>query len=130
MTRITEVVCICTSCHRRTGSRLNSDKVRSILSLELVTHEGCHDTAEVRSAAGTSDNDVGILVNHLHLQLCLFTDDGLVEKYLVENGTENIAVTLCRCCDFNCLGDRASEGSCRSGMLFEDGTSDVSRCRR
>ena len=103
MTRIAEVVSELTSCHGRTGSRLDRDELRRLLTFELVSHEGSHDAAEVGSAACASDNDIGILVDLLHLKLSLFTDDGLVKHYLVKNGTQYIAVTFRRCCNFNCL---------------------------
>ena len=53
-------------------------------------------------------------------RLGLETDDGLVQKDLIEYGAEHIAVAGIRDCDFHCFGDRAAERTGRAGVLSED----------
>ena len=94
MTCIAEVVCICSSCHGRTGSRLYCDELGSLLALELISHEGSHDAAEVGSAACASYYDIGILVDLLELKLSFLTDNRLMKDYLIKNGALYISATF------------------------------------
>ncbi len=129
-TGIAEVISKCSACEARAGCRLNSDDSVICFTSEFLTHERSDQAAEVGSAACAADDDVGLYAELIKGSLRLQTDHRLVEKYLVQNGTEHIAVTFSSYSNFNSLGDRAAEGTCGTRVLFEDRASDVRRIGR
>ena len=114
---VTEVVSINASCERGAGRRLNGDELIVGFATELFAHKGRDKTAEVRSAACTADNHIGLYAVLFAGSLCFKTDDRLVQKYLRQHRAENISVALVRCCAFNGFGNRTAERACCAGEL-------------
>ncbi len=84
---VAEVVTELSASKFRTAVGLGSNKLCCLAVLQVMTHEGEGDTAEVRTTTETANDDVGIFASHLHLLLCLETDDGLVQSYVVKHRT-------------------------------------------
>ena len=78
MAGIAEIVNVLAAGKRRAGGRFHRDDARVSLAEQLILHERRDQAAEVGAAAGTTDHDIRILVEHLHSLLALQTDDGLV----------------------------------------------------
>ena len=129
-TGVAEVISVDAACETRAGSRLNCDDLIVRFAAELLAHEGSDEAAEVGTAAGAADDHVGLDAILVEGRLGLKTDDGLVQKDLIEDGSEHIAVAGIGNCDFHCFGDRAAEGSGCAGVLSEDLAADICRIGR
>ena len=105
---VAEVVGVDAACEARAGSRLNRDDPIVRLAAEFLAHEGSDEAAEVGTAAGAADDHVGFDAVFVERRLGLKTDDGLVQKDLIEYGSEHIAVAGIGDGDFHCFGDRAA----------------------
>ena len=127
---VAEVVSVNAASEARAGSRLNCDDLIVRLAAELLAHERSDEAAEVGTAAGAADDHVGFDAVFVEGRLGLKTDDGLVQKDLIEYGSEHIAVAGIGDGDFHCFGDRAAEGSGCAGVLSEDLAADICRVGR
>ena len=80
---IAEVICKLTSCQAWARRRLNSDNSVISLASELFAYKRRDKTAEVRTAAGTTDNDVRLNIVFINSFFSLNADNLLVKKYLI-----------------------------------------------
>ena len=117
---VTEVIGEFTSCQARAGSRLHSDEAVVGFASELFAHEGGDQTAEVGTAAGASDDHVGLDAELVKGRLCFQTDDGLMQKHLIEHAAEHIAVAFLLGGGFDGFGDGAAEASGGAGEFSEN----------
>ena len=74
-----------------------------------MTHEREGEAAKVTTSAEAGDDHIGIFTSHLHLLLCLQSDDGLVESYVVEYRTQRIFTIRCCRCQFYSLRDSCTQ---------------------
>ena len=102
-----------------TGGRLNGNEAVVPLTSEHLTHEGGYKSAQVGTAAGTADDDIGYYAVFIHGNLGLKADNGLVEQNLVENAAQNIAVAGSGGGCFNGFGNGAAQRAGGSGMLLQ-----------
>ena len=130
LTCIAEVICKLASCKAWTRRRLNSDNSVISLASELFAYKRRDKTAEVRAAAGTTDNNVRLYIIFIKSFFSLKTDNRLVEKYLIKHTAEYIAVTLGRCSNFNSLGNCTAKTACCARVLLKNFSADCSICRR
>ena len=87
---VAEVVAELAAGELRTAVGLGCDKLCGLAVLQVMTHEGEGDTAEVGTATEAADHDVGVFACHLHLLLGLQTDDGLMQTDVIQHGTEGV----------------------------------------
>ena len=126
-TGVAEIVCVDTACEARAGGRLDSDDAVVRLAAELLAHERSDEAAEVGTAAGAADDHVGLDAVLVERCFGLETDDGLVQQDLIEDGSQNIAITGVGDRDFHGFGDRTAEGTGRAGVISEDLAADLGR---
>ena len=81
-TCVAEIVAVGTSCKRRAGCRLNSDKPVVSLTSELFAHERGHKSAKVGTAACAADYHIRLDAVFVHCYLRFKTDHRLVQQYL------------------------------------------------
>ena len=85
--------------------RFRSDKLGVLMrAIKDVTHEWESYAAKVAATAKTSYHLVWIFTCHLHLLLCLQTDDCLMQGHMIEHGSESVFATRSGCCKLNGLG--------------------------
>ena len=90
----------------RTTLRLCCYKLRVFVgAVEDMTHEGKGNAAKVAAAPEACDDLIGIFTCHLHLLLCLQADDCLMERHVVEHGSEGVLAARCRGSQFDRLRD-------------------------
>ena len=106
---VAEVVAELAACELRTAVWLGSDELGVTLAAQVVAHEGEGNTAEVGTAAEAGNYHVGIFASHLHLLLCLQTDNGLMQAHVVEHGTERVLTVRSGGSQLNSLGDGGAE---------------------
>ena len=90
---IAEVVGVLTASEARAACRFHSENIVVGFATELFTDEWAHETTEVRTTAGATDDEVGLHAELVECSLGFETDHGLVQQHLVQHGTENVAVT-------------------------------------
>ena len=71
-------------------ARLDGHDVDFSTAAQLFAKEGKNDPCEVGSTSCTSDDDIGIVVRHLHLLHRFLADNGLVQQHMVEHGAERV----------------------------------------
>ena len=129
-TGVAEVIGVNAAGEAGAGSRLNGNDAVVRLTAQLFAHERSDEAAKVGAAAGAADNHVGLDAVFIERRLGLETDDGLVQKDLIEYGPEHVTVTGIGDRDFHCLGDRAAQRTGCAGVLGEDLTADLRRVGR
>ena len=80
---VAEIVGVFATGEGRAGGRLNSDNAWIGFSEDLIPHEWRNQPPEVGPAAGTSDNDIRILVDHFHGLVAFQPNDRLMQENLV-----------------------------------------------
>ena len=106
---VAEVVDVFAAREAGAGCRLDRDDLIVGLTAEFFAHKRGNETAEVRSAARAADDDVGLDAVFVAGRLGLESDDGLVQKHLIEDRAELITVAGRGNSDFNRLGDSAAK---------------------
>ena len=119
-TGIAEIICVNASCKARAACGFYGYYPVVLFAAKLFAHERRDQSAEIGSAARTSDYHVGNDTVFIKRGLCLKTDHALVKEYLVKNASEHISVSGIGRSNLNCFGDRTSETSCRARMLRVD----------
>ena len=103
------------------AQRLSCDEAGILmLAGEGVAHERECQTAKVTAAAEATDNHVGIFARHLHLLLCLQTDDALVQGHMVQHRTEGVAAVGGVHGQLHSLADGGAQRTLVVGILGED----------
>ena len=120
LTRIAIIVCVHTSCKRRTRSRLYCYESRLCLTFESVFHKRSDKSAEVGTAARTTYDYVGIFVEHLHCFFTLKTYYGLMQKHLIEYAAEYVSAVGSGHSLFDSFGYSASERTRRVGFVLQN----------
>ncbi len=110
---VAEVVTELSASKFRTAVGLGSNKLGVLAVLQVVTHEGERDTAEVTASAEAAYDDVGVFARHLHLLLSLKTYYRLVQSYVVEHRAQGVFAVWSCCGKLYRLADSCSE---RTGM--------------
>ena len=95
---ISEIILEFSAGELRTTFRLGSNKLRVAPVEQIMPHKGKSQTAEIAAATEASNHFVGIFARHLHLLFGFQTNDGLVQRYMVEHRTQSVfAVRRNRC---------------------------------
>ena len=118
--RVAEIVDVLAARHRRAGSRLDGDKTRVRLAVELVRHKRRDKSAEVAAAACAADYDVGTNVVLVHCGLAFESDYRLVEKNVVEHRAQNVAALVAVQRDLDSFGNSAAQRAARARVFGED----------
>ena len=74
-----------------------------------MTHEWESNTTEVRTTTETTDYDIWVFTCHLHLLLCLQSDDCLVQGYVTKYRTEGVLAVWGTHGEFDSLRDSCTE---------------------
>ena len=130
LTGVAEVVGELASRQGRAGGGLDGDDAVVGFASQFLAHEGGDETAEVGTAAGTADDDVGGHVDLFKSRLGFETDDGLMQEDLVQDRTEDVAVTFLRDFRFDRFGNGAAERAGGVGVFREDLAADLRRVGR
>ena len=104
----------------RTGGRFRCDETRLLAFLDVVTHEGIGDAAEVGAAAEARDDDIRILARQRHLLLRLQADDSLMQAHMIQHGTERVLAVRRRNGQLDGLRNRAAQGTLVIGIHRQD----------
>ncbi len=72
--RVAEIVGEFPACEARTACRFNSDKLIVSLAPQFFAHERRNQSAQIRAASSTADDDVGFDAVLLTRFLCLKSD--------------------------------------------------------
>ena len=100
---IAEVIRISAACEARAGRGFHRYDPVIRLAAQLLTHKRGNEAAEVGTAACAADDHVRLDAVFIAGRLCLKSDNGLVQKHLVQHAAKFIAVTRCGCGDFHRL---------------------------
>ena len=117
---VAEVITELAASELRTTVGLSSDELCGLTVKQVVAHEGEGDTTEVTATAEAANHDVGIFACHRHLLLCLQTDDGLVQTYVVEHGAQRIFTIRCGRGELYSLRDGRSQRAGVGRILGQD----------
>ena len=126
LARVAEVIFINTSCKGRTGCRFHSDDARISFAGQFVLHERRDEASQVGTAAGTSDDEVRVLVQLFHGDLGFQADDRLVKEHLVEHRAQHVAVSFVGHGYFYSFRNSASKASAVVRIFCQD----LSACLR
>ena len=121
---IAKVVLELAACQLRTALWLGSNELGGLAVLDVVTHKGEGDAAEVATAAKAGNHHVGIFASHSHLLLGLQSDDGLMERHMVEHRTQRVFAVGRGGGQFHGLADGCAE---RAGVVGIDGDDVLAR---
>ena len=94
MAEVAEVVGVFAARQRRAGHGLDGDGAHLAALAQAVHEEGVGQAGDVGAAAAAADDDVGILVDLLHLLFGFEADDRLVQEHVVEHAAQSVARRL------------------------------------
>ena len=131
LARVAEVVRVAPAREARARGWFDRDDADLLAAAQLCPDERKRDAREVRPAAGAADDDVGVVVGHLHLRDRFLADDRLVQQHVVQHRTERVVGVRrrrrrprpprksrcrgCRCCR------ACSASTCRPKLVSIDG---------
>ena len=118
--RVAEVVCILASGQAGAGCRLYRNDPVIRLAPELLAHEGCNQTTQIGTTAGTADDDIRLDAVLIQCRLGFQTDDGLMQQHLVQHAAQHIPVSLRGGRLLHCFGNGAAQASRSARMLLQD----------
>ena len=130
VTGVAEVVGVTAARQAGARGRLHGDDADLSAAAKLRPDEWKRDAREVRAAAGAADDDVGIVIGHVHLRDGFLADDGLVQQHVIEHRTERVIGVVSAAGDLHRLGDRDAEAAVAVGRRREHLTAEVGFHRR
>ena len=113
-TGVAEIVAEPASGQTGAGGGLHGDDLIPGLAPEHFPHKGGDESPQIGPASGAADDYVRMHAVFIQGQLCLQTNDALVQQHLVEHAAQHIAVVLSAGGVFHCLADGAAQ---RAGGL-------------
>ena len=119
---VTEVVAEFAFCHGGAGGGFYGNNFGGAVAGDNFPDEGEGEAGQVGAATSAAEDVVGLFFSELlELEEGFFTDDGLVEHYVVEHGAQGVVGFLVAEGYFDGFGDGHAEGSGGARELFVHG---------
>ena len=109
LSRVAEIVGIDAAGEARARGWLGSYYLIVGLSSEHFSEEGRGESAQVAASAGASDEDVGLDAILLERSLHFEADDRLMQKHLIQDAAQLVAIAFVGNSHLDCFGDGTAE---------------------
>ena len=117
---VAEVIAVLALGQARAGGWFDATDGRVHVAGHLLSKEREGEAAEVRSATGATNKNVGGLADLGELQECFLADDRLMHQHVVEHAAERVAGVRIGDGHGDRLGDRDAEAAGVVRVLSED----------